>query len=55
MVIPTNDGYGTKMWILSQSNSMRVNKPNYMRTSIIQILNQIAGLYGYELVKKVDK
>ena len=55
MVIPTNDGYGTKMWILSQSNSMRVNKPNYMRTSIIEILNQIAGLYGYELVKKVDK
>ena len=55
MVIPTNDGYGTKMWILSQSNSMKVNKPNYMRASIIQILNQIVNLYGYELVKKVDK
>ena len=51
ILIPANSGYGIKMWLLSQSASMRIIKPNYLRESMVEILNEMANLYGYELTK----
>ncbi|MEG2936977.1 MAG: WYL domain-containing protein [Vagococcus sp.] len=44
-----NDGYGTKMWLSSQSHMVKVISPKHMRDYLIQDMLETLKLYDIEL------
>ncbi|MFW7370221.1 helix-turn-helix transcriptional regulator [Vagococcus fluvialis] len=45
-----NDGYGTKMWLSSQSHMVKVISPKHMRDYLIQDMLETLKLYEIELL-----
>lgn len=45
-----NDGYGTKMWLSSQSHMVKVISPKHMRDYLIQDMLETLKLYDIELL-----
>lgn len=45
-----NDGYGTKMWLSSQSHMIKVISPKHMRDYLIQEMLETLKLYDIELL-----
>ncbi|KAF1298435.1 hypothetical protein BAU15_11800 [Enterococcus sp. JM4C] len=52
--VESNDGYGVKMWLLSQGDMIKVISPNHMREYIIQDMIGALDYYGYEVTPKED-
>lgn len=47
-----NDGYGMKMWLLSQGDMVKVISPQHMKDYIINDMKDALAYYGYEVVEK---
>lgn len=54
IVMEVNDGYGMKMWLLSQGDMVKVISPNHMKDYIINDMKDALNYYGYDLVKRKD-
>ena len=50
--IPANNGYGVKMWLLSQGSHVKVISPKYMGDYLIENMAQTLSYYGYSIEKK---
>lgn len=47
-----NDGYGIKMWLLSQGDMVKVISPKHMKDYVINDMKDALNYYGYDLVKR---
>lgn len=46
-----NDGYGMKMWLLSQGDMLKIISPTYMREYVANDMIGTLEFYGYEIFK----
>ena len=46
-----NDGYGMKMWLLSQGDMLKIISPSYMREYVANDMIGTLEFYGYEIFK----
>ncbi|KAF1298449.1 hypothetical protein BAU15_11885 [Enterococcus sp. JM4C] len=52
--VEANDGYGVKMWLLSQGDMVKVLSPNHIKEYIIQDMIGALSYYGYEVTTPED-
>lgn len=45
-----NDGYGMKMWLLSQGDMVKVISPSHMRDYVVKDMAQTLAYYGYKVI-----
>ncbi|WP_162011401.1 helix-turn-helix transcriptional regulator [Streptococcus sp. S784/96/1] len=50
--IATNDGYGVKMWLLMQSDQLKILSPKSVRDYVIQSARNMLNYYSEDLEKK---
>jgi len=52
--VHANDGYGVKMWLLSQGDMVKVISPKHMKEYVIQDMRDTLKYYGYETIPQED-
>lgn len=52
IAIKANDGYGVKMWLLSQKDMLKIIKPQSIVQDHLASLEKMAQMYGYHLIKE---
>lgn len=52
IAIKANDGYGVKMWLLSQKDMLKIIKPQSIVQDYLASLEKMAQMYGYHLIKE---
>lgn len=55
MELKVNDGYGVKMWLLSQATMVKIISPKYMRDYVNQAMIDDLAQYGYRVIPPEDK
>lgn len=54
IAIKANDGYGVKMWLLSQKDMLKIVKPKSIVQDYLSSLEKMAQMYGYHLTKEQE-